>query len=315
MTKSLPFTALRYRPNASYRIHEGLLQQLDEAFALGQRELRRDFTNVHLMSSAFRRLDLAFNDLRPFVTDQSPLTLQISIRGMADALGEIHCQDMAILALEEVAPQAPRELAQRIQQSIETRKKIRRQSRQTLERLLASLGENIFRGEFERMRTTAAQQIGNVGRRRPGGSLKKVATSIIQSHLNEFEKCSTVLNESPQAMRLGALDRATQRLQYAIELFSDCWTADVRFFSSSLAHLENALSKVSDYDFLIKEMRKQMLESKKTNGQGTKKILVFLFAQFTNLRNLHFDESFALWNAWESDQLSSQLRKTIARSI
>jgi CHAD domain-containing protein len=116
-------------------------------------------------------------------------------------------------------------------------------------------------------------------------------------------------------MSLVAMDRATQRLLYAIELFSDCWTADVRLFSRSLTNLQRALTKVSDCDTLIKEIRRQILESKKTGPQGAKRTFVVLFAQLSEVRNFHFDESLALWNAWESDQLSSQLRKSITRPI
>jgi CHAD domain-containing protein len=316
MASTFPVTTPPYECDVANRIHLALLKRFDETFALSQKVLRRsDPSNLQLVSSAVRRLYLAFRDLKPFTADQCVFNTEIRIRGIADALGEIRYQDMAILALEEVTPLAPCQLAQTIQQFIETRKQIRRKSRQTLERLLITLGEKIVRAEFEKTRTPSAKEAGVIRRRRPAGSLKNVATSIIQSHLSEFEKCSTVLNQCPQAMSLVAMDRATQRLLYAIELFADCSTSDVRLFSTSLTNLQRALTKVSDCDTLIKEVRKQILESKKTGPQGTKRTLIVLFAQFSEVRNFHFDESLALWNAWESDQLSSQLRKTITRSI
>jgi CHAD domain-containing protein len=316
MARTFSITVPPDKHDVKNRIHRTLLQQFDETFALSHKVLRRtDPTNVQLMSSAFRRLFLAFSDLNPFVTDQSLVTIQINLRGIVDALGEIHYQDMAILALEEVASQAPRELAQTIQQLIEARKKIRRKSRQTLERVLVNLGENILRAEFEGTGSQAAHRTGVIRRRKPAGSLKIIANSIIQNHLTELEECSELLEESPQATELDAMDRATQRLQYAIELFSDCWTADVRLFSRSLANLQRALRKVSEYDTLIKEIRKHILELKKTDLRRTKRTFVVLFAQFSELRNFHLDESSALWNAWETDQLSNQLRKTITSSI
>jgi len=267
------------------------------------------------MSSAFRRLYLAISDLRPFITDHSLSSVEINIRRIADALDEIRYQDMAIQALEDVAPKTPHEIRQTIQQFIETRKKVRRKSRQILERALVSLGENVLSHSSLKPIPLAAQQNGVIRQRKPAGSLKNVANSIIKSHLGELEKCSALIDESPQATELGAMDRATQRLQYAIELFSDCWTTDVRPFSRSLANLQRALRKVSEYDTLIKEIRKHILELKKTDLQRTKRTFVVLFAQFSELRNFHLDESSALWNAWETDQLSNQLRKTITSSI
>ena len=316
IASTLPITTPCYEHDSENRIHLALLKRFDETFALSHKVLRRtDPGNVQLMGCAVRRLYLAFRDLKPFIGDQSVSGTEIKIRGIADALGEIRYQDAAILALEKVAPQAPHQFAQTIQQSIETRKKVRRKSRQTLERLLVDLGDNIASAQFEKPGTPAAHRTGVSRRRRPVGSLKNVATAIIQSHLSELEKCSTLLNESSQAMSLVAMDRATQRLLYAIELFSDCWTADVRLFSRSLTNLQRALTKVSDCDTLIKEIRRQILESKKTGPQGAKRTFVVLFAQFSELRNFHLDESLALWNAWESDQLSSQLRKSITRPI
>ena len=316
MASTFPITTPHYEHDVANGIHLVLLKRFEKTLALSHKVLRRtDPANVQFMSSAVQRLYLAFKDLKPLIADQCVSNTEVRIRDIADALSEIRCQNMAILALEEVTPQAPRQLAQTIQQFIETRKQIRRKSRQTLERVLVSLEENVLSGQFEKTGTPGAPQPGVVRRRRSAGSLKNVATSIIQSHLSEFEKCSTLLNECPQGMSVVALDRATQRLLYAIELFADCSTSDVRLFSTSLTNLQRALTKVSDCDTLIKEIRRQILEAKKTGPQGTKRTFVVLFAQFSEVRNFHFDESLAFWNAWESDHLSSQLRKTITRSI
>lgn len=316
MARTFSITVPPYDHGVTNRIHRALLQQFDETFALSHKVLRRtDAANIQLMSSAFRRLYLAISDLRPFITDHSLSSVEINIRGIADALDEIRYQDMAIQALEEVAPQTPHEIRQTIQQFIETRKKVRRKSRQILERALVSLGENVLSHSSLKTIPLAAQQNGVIRQRKPAGSLKNVANSIIKSHLGELEKCSALIDESPQATELGAMDRATQRLQYAIELFSDCWTTDVRPFSRSLANLQRALSEVSDCSAWINELRKQILESKKTNAQQARRTFVFLFTQFSELRNFHLEESSALWNAWQTDQLSNQLLKTITRSI
>ena len=77
------------------------------------------------MSSAVRRLYLAFRDLKPFIADQCVSNTEVRIRGIADALGEIRYQDMAILALEEIAPQVPRHSPIDIQRMLEKELNIR----------------------------------------------------------------------------------------------------------------------------------------------------------------------------------------------
>ena len=312
-TVSIP---VQLQHDITNRVQRGLLEQFDHTFAISDKALTRtDPGDVRQMSSAFRQLYLALSDLKPFITHESLLNFEISIRSIADALGEICYQDTAILALQEVAPQTPCEITATIHQFIATRKKIRRKSRQALERVLVSLGENVHRAHFANPLPLATRRIGVIRRRKPAGSFRNVADSIVESHLAEFEKWSRLLKEPSPFVELCAMDRATHRLKYAIDLFSDFWTSDVRMFSTSLATLQRALSKVSHYDAWIQELRKQIVQSKKTHPHAAKRTLVFLFAEFSELRNNHLHESFALWNAWESNQLSHKLRKTITRSI
>ena len=316
MTTTFSITVPHYEHQSTNRTWRVLLREFDHAITLSDKVLRRtDHVDVRLMSSDFRRIYLAFSDLKPFITDKSLRSIEISVRSMADALGEICYQDMAILALEEVALRTPGEIAATIQQFIDTRKEIRRKSRRALERALIGLRENVRGADFAKTITLATRQSGDTRRRKPAGSLRSVADTIIESYLAQFEKSSRLFKEPSPFIELCEIDRATQRLQYAIDLFSDCWTTDLRIFTRSLANLQSALSKVSHCDAWIKELRKQILQSRKTHPRAPKGTLVFWLAQFSERRNSHWHESFALWNAWEADQLSSKLRKTISRSI
>ena len=316
MTASLSITVPHYKHKTTNRIQRVLLRQFDHTITLSDKVLARTaHVDVRLMSSAFRQIYLAFSELKPFITDKSLRSIEISIRSMADALGEICYQDMAILALEEVALEIPGEIGPTIQQFIDTRKGIRRKSRQALERALVGLRENVCGADFTKTITLPTRQAGETRRRKPAGSLRSVADSIIESYLAQFEKSSRALKEPSPFIELCEMDRATQRLQYAIDLFSDCWTSDLRIFSRNLANLQRVLSKVSQCDAWIKELRKQILQSRKTHPQAPKRTFVFWLRQFSERRNSHLQESFALWNAWETDQLSSKLRKTISRSI
>ena len=314
MTSSFAVTVPHNEDDTTNSFLIVLLRQFDYRIKLSDKAIRQTGDgDVVLMSSAFRQLYMAFNDLRPFISNESLPCIEINIRSMADALGEICYQDMAILELEEVVPQTPGEVAPTIREFIDSRKAIRWKSRQILVRALIGLRENVHRAHFVKAVTPPARQAGDFKRRKPGASLRSLADTIIESYLDQFEKSGKRLNDAP-SIELLEIDRATQRLHYAIDLFSDCWISDLRIFSRSLANLQRVLGRVSHCEAWIKELRKQIAQANKT-PQAAKRNFVFLFSHFSELRNNHLHESLALWNAWETDQLSNKLRKTIARPI
>lgn len=108
MASTLPIMTPRYEYDVANRIHLALLKQFDETFAFSDKVLRRtDPTSVQLMSSAIWRLYLAFKDLKPFIRDQSVSDTEIRIRGIADALGEIRYEEMAICVHQNHPQQLP----------------------------------------------------------------------------------------------------------------------------------------------------------------------------------------------------------------
>lgn len=188
MISSFSVTVPHHKHNAANRIRRVLLQQFDRTIKLSDKELTRtDRDEVRLMSFAFQRLYLAFNDLKPFFTNQSLPSIEISIRSMVDALGEICYQDMAILALEEIAPQTPEQIQPTIQRFIDTRKAIRRKSRQAIERVLLGLSENVHRAHSAKTATLPTRDAGDIRRRKPVGSFRNLADSIIENYLNDLK--------------------------------------------------------------------------------------------------------------------------------
>ena len=94
-----------------------------------------------------------------------------------DALGEICYQDMAILALEDVARQKPGEIEPTVQQFINTRKEIRRKSRQTIERVLLVLSENVHRAHCAKTVILSTRQAGEAMRHKTVASFRTVAVT------------------------------------------------------------------------------------------------------------------------------------------
>src|ERR1043166_2328616 len=68
-----------------------------------------DPEGVHSMRVASRRLRSALRDFMPYVRKRRLASVLKRLRGLADALGEVRDHDVAILALEEILKQAPKE--------------------------------------------------------------------------------------------------------------------------------------------------------------------------------------------------------------
>src|SRR3982750_3899622 len=86
------------------------------------REAALDWTDpegVHSMRVASRRLRSALRDFMPYLRKRPLASVLKQLRGLADALGEVRDQDVAIQALEEIASHAPADMSPRLTQFIE----------------------------------------------------------------------------------------------------------------------------------------------------------------------------------------------------
>src|SRR4026208_1389793 len=81
-----------------------------------------DPEGVHSMRVASRRLRSTMRDFLPYVPKRSFTSVIKQLKSLADALGDVRDQDVAIQALEEIAQKAPGEYPAALRQSIEKRK-------------------------------------------------------------------------------------------------------------------------------------------------------------------------------------------------
>src|SRR5689334_8470182 len=118
-------------------IRQALAERFDEMYALRHAALKwKDPEGVHSMRVASRRLRSAFGDFAPYMTKRRLLSPLKEIRTIADALGEVRDQDVAMMALEELLKEAPSEFSKTLGELVETRKKVRDGARAELEELL-----------------------------------------------------------------------------------------------------------------------------------------------------------------------------------
>ena len=261
----------------------------------------KDPEGVHSMRVASRRLRSAVSDFMPYVNKRSLSSILKQIRSIADALGEVRDQDVAILALEELESETPPDFLPTLQKLIDARKEIRRVSRQELKKILVKDRMKELSDDFDKALTAATKLKGGTLVSSPySHSYKDVAKAIIRDRLGELETLSTSLYQPLDATQLHEMRLGAKRLRYAVEMFASCWDSDLVPFAKSCARLQGALGRLHDCDVWIQSFRREIQESKKMKLREQTEAFIWLFTHFNNLRHSHFQESFSLWKTWET---------------
>ena len=297
---------------AAVGIHKALNERFEEMSRLRRDAIKwKDPEGVHSMRVASRRLRSAVSDFMPYVNKRSLSSITKQIRSIADALGEVRDQDVAILALEELESETPPEFFPTLQKLIDARKEIRRVSRQELKRILVKDRMKELSDDFDKALTAATKLKGGLSSSPYSHSFKDVAKAIIRDRLGELETLSTSLYQPLDATQLHEMRLGAKRLRYAVEMFSSCWDGDIVPFAKNCARLQGALGRLHDCDVWIQSFRQEIQKSKTIKLREQTEAFIWLFTHFNNLRHSHFQESFSLWKTWEKDQLSEKLREAL----
>lgn len=295
-------------------IRTALVKRFDEMYELRQAALKwKKPEGVHSMRVASRRLRSAAGDFMPYLNKRGLNTSLKSIRSIADALGEVRDQDVAIMALEKLSSESPEEVGATLQELIDARKKVRRKARHELKQIMVRPELKDLRSDFEEVVTTATSEPlrSSSKRAESNPSYVGVARAIIRDRLSEFEKHSDSLYLPLEAEPLHQMRIAAKRLRYAIELFDNCLNSAVVPFAKHASRLQSALGKIHDCDVWIKSFGKQIVASKKLNHREQSETFVWLFGHFIELRNTHFREAFSCWNEWDREGFSDQLKEAL----
>jgi CHAD domain-containing protein len=294
---------------AAAGIRDALVNRLHEMLKLRSAALDfKDPEGVHSMRVASRRLRSAATDFMPYLNKQSFNSILKHIRSIADALGEVRDQDVAILALEKLASEVPPEITSTVHVLIEARKKVRHTARRELKKTLVKDRLKQLRDELESVLEKASR---STQHSRSGLTYLDVARSVIAERLNELETLSDSLYKPLDVEALHEMRIAAKRLRYAIELFDECWNVPLGPFAKQASRLQSALGKVHDCDVWIESLGKEAADLKSLQHRKRREGLVWLFSHFMELRNTHFREAFTQWTEWETDEQGQTLRDAL----
>ena len=268
-----------------------------------------DPEGVHSMRVASRRLRSALRDFLPYVRKRGLTSVQKRLKNVADALGEVRDQDVAIMALEKIQANAPSELSPALKRFIDARKEVRDAARKELESSLEKNHLDLLQSDF-----VAGVDAATTTRKTQSSApmtYLKMSREVILDRLKELEKLSNDLFNPFDTETLHEMRIAAKRLRYAIELFQSCWGRSIATYAKRAARVQTALGDLHDCDVWIEDLGKQINNARKNKEAEQVTAFVWLLNHFVKLRTKHLRQAFTQWSAWEAQDLSGKLRGKI----
>ena len=314
MAKAKEIPGIDYGAGAAEGIRLILSSRLAEMRAYRDAALDwSDIEGVHDMRVASRRLRSALRDFTPYLRERKLRRLGKLLKGVADALGAVRDQDVAIMALEKLAAGAPRELAAGIEEFVSGLRLKRDSARSELRRAitdeaLAEL-EKEFNSALEdglkvlRKRKTTGDD------RKPAGkfSCRDAGREAMTARFRELQDLSASLYRPHKIRPLHQMRIAAKRLRYAIELFAPCWNEPLASYAKEIAKLQNSLGELHDCDVWIAEIGAALRETRREGQEGKRSAAVWLLDYFITERTQHFRDALARWHEWEMTDFNARL--------
>lgn len=267
-----------------------------------------DPEGVHDMRVSSRRLRGALSDFEPYVGKRGLREAVKQVKSVADALGDVRDQDVAIIGLEKLTPKAPDTAAATLNQFISARQTIRKKARKDLQHSLRKTALKQMQSAFSEAITSATK--GSKKRSRTASNLTYLgmARLIINERLGELEKLSVGFYDPLNVKPLHRMRIAAKRLRYALELFDQCLGPDASLFAKRVARLQTSLGELHDCDIWIETFGSHLENAKGETSNARADGALWLLSHFVRLHSKHLRDALARWEEWEGGRFSEQLR-------
>src|SRR5215471_27003 len=280
----------------------------------------RDPEGVHQMRVISRRLRSAISDFRPFLRrNKLP---QAKLRVIADALGAVRDQDVALVALEALQARANLEAADGIALIVEEHRRRRQEARANLKIHLKRSWIDEFRDEFQAglenvslRRLKSAAATANADK---SISFRYIGREIILARIKELRDASPNLYLPFHVEELHELRILAKRLRYAVELFSGCWQG-INDDAREIALLQTSLGELHDCDVWLNSLGKRLrsLARRNKSDETTRKLRAggaWLIKHFAKERTEHYRNAVTRWEEWQAASFLDRLQSTLERS-
>jgi CHAD domain-containing protein len=278
-----------------------------------------DPEGVHDMRVLSRRLRSALTDFKPYMRGSSLPNLQL--KTIADALGDVRDEDVALAALTRLMTKAKGGAARGIELIADEHRKNQKRARAELKLAIKSSIIEEFEQEFSaKLKAFRIVATKNSDTRRNNGvtAFRDVGREIILARIEELNDTSPHLYSPFQIKELHELRILAKRLRYAIELFADCWPGSVEI-AKEVALLQTSLGELHDCDVWLDNLgtRLRQMARRGQRDEPTRQIkagAVALIREFAHVRTERYREALTRWQHWETDGLLEQFQEALEGS-
>jgi CHAD domain-containing protein len=311
MAKAQHIAGIDCKANASEAIPIVLLARLNEMCSLRDRALNwSDPEGVHDMRVSSRRLRGALNDFAPYLRKRVVSNSLKDIKNLADTLGAVRDQDVAIIGLQKLKADAPAEACVTLEHFIRirdsTRKKARSELRQSLNKRALTLMQNEFAQSLE---SSIKRKVSSREGTRRDINYLEVSRSVIARRLKELEDLSDCFYQPLKIKPLHRMRIAAKHLRYALELFEQCLGPSTTTFAKKVAGLQTSLGELHDSDVWIRAFGEQLELARQEASKDRVAGSLWLLSHFVRLHSKYLRKALAQWEEWETNDFSKNLRE------
>lgn len=305
MTKVKEIIEIDSSTNTFEWVAEILRRRFAEVLALRDDAFNTEnIEGVHQMRVATRRLRSVLRDFSSLIDLHHLKKPKKELKRLADSLGNVRDQDVAITALEKLREKAKRQnIKNGIEKMIVKRQEIRENKQNSLMEILAdSLIENL-RDDFSKAIDDLVQKNEKTFNLVP----KEAGREIIAKSLQEFCDLSESLYNPFNSEDLHKLRIAAKRLRYAIELFTFCWSEQITPFAKEITEMQTFLGELHDCDVWIENLRKRLSKAQDGKHQAD----FWLLSRFTKKRTKNYRAALRLWSKWRKNNFIKRLKAVL----
>lgn len=288
---------------------------------------------IHDMRVASRRLRSAIKDFRDYLGKRA--LPKRRLKEVADALGGVRDQDVAIEGLEKMRALAGEagageDVIAGIGQLVNERATLRQRARVKLALIIADGRladlENKFRTQLESVGDEKAGANGGKRGKRGRGAKKDVSfeqagREVIRGRVEALQDLSHSLHHPYDIVPLHRMRIVAKRLRYAMELFAPCWNDTLTSYAHEVSELQSSLGDLHDCDIWIAELGARLdrnrtesninLTGGAANHLHVRRAAFWLLDHFTKERGKNYRQALARWQEWETTNFFAQLESVL----
>lgn len=314
MAKAKEITGLDCAADALEWAATVLRVRFDEVIELRRAALEfSDIEGVHAMRVATRRLRSALRDFLPLLKKRPIQKVRKKLKAIADALGAVRDQDVAILALEHL--QAAAEIDQINEQIKEGIEILLAERRSVREMAQANLIQTINIDDLMKLQadfSAALEKAVRKNKRSRVVTFNEAGREAVTDSLRELRDLGACVYEPFNVEKLHEMRIAAKRLRYAVELFTACWGERIAPFAVEIAEMQSFLGEVHDCDVWLESLSERMRGRQDGAAGGSEyKAAVWLLSEFIKNRTKNYRAALKLWSEWEASDFSERMRTII----